>query len=258
MKPLLTYYDIAEGVTAFSTTRHGGESKGNYGCMNINSYCGDDLQAIAANRRLLAEELNVKEEHIVVPHQVHDVVCREITDDFLNLPPSEQTNFLDGVDAVMTRCPNLCIGVSTADCIPVLLYDEQHHAAAAVHAGWRGTVRYIVPKAIEAMSQVFGTLPENLRAVIGPGISLRNFEVGQEVYDAFAASGHPMNAIAVKHEKWHLNLPLSNKLQLEDAGVQPANIIMTDICTYDAVDDYFSARRLGIASGRIYTGIILR
>lgn len=258
MKPLLTYYDIADGVTAFSTTRHGGESKGNYGCMNINSYCGDDMQTIAANRRLLAEELNVKGEHIVVPHQVHDVVCREITDNFLKLPTSEQTDFLDGVDAVLTRCPNLCIGVSTADCIPVLLYDEQHHAAAAVHAGWRGTVCYIVRKAIEAMSQVFGTLPDNLRAVIGPGISLRNFEVGQEVYDAFAASGHPMNAIAVKYEKWHLNLPLSNKLQLEDVGVQPANIIMTDICTYDAVDDYFSARRLGIASGRIYTGIILR
>lgn len=258
MKPLLTYYDIADGVTAFSTTRHGGESKGNYGCMNINSYCGDDMQTIAANRRLLAEELNVKGEHIVVPHQVHDVVCREITDNFLKLPPSEQTDFLDGVDAVLTRCPNLCIGVSTADCIPVLLYDEQHHAATAVHAGWRGTVCYIVCKAIEAMSQIFGTLPDNLRAVIGPGISLRNFEVGQEVYDAFAASGHPMNAIAVKYEKWHLNLPLSNKLQLEDVGVQPANIIMTDICTYDAVDDYFSARRLGIASGRIYTGIILR
>ncbi len=258
MKPLLTYYDIADGVTAFSTTRHGGESKGSYGCMNINSYCGDNLQAIAANRRLLAEELNVREEHIVVPHQVHDVVCREVTDDFLNLPPSEQIDILNGVDAVMTRCPNLCIGVSTADCIPVLLYDEQHHAAAAVHAGWRGTEQYIVRKATEAMSQVFGTLPENLRAVIGPGISLRNFEVGQEVYDAFAASGHCMNAIAVKYEKWHLNLPLSNKLQLEDVGVQPSNIIMTDICTYDAVDDYFSARRLGIASGRIYTGIILR
>jgi YfiH family protein len=258
VKPLLTYYNIADDVTAFSTTRHGGESKGSYGSMNINSYCGDTPQAIAANRRLLAVELNVKEEHIVVPHQVHDVVCKEIADGFFNLPPSEQTDFLDGVDAVMTQCRDLCIGVSTADCIPVLLYDKRNRAVAAVHAGWRGTVRYIVHKSVEAMKQAFGTLPENIMAVIGPGITLRNFEVGQEVYDAFAASGHDMNAIAEKYEKWHLNLPLANRLQLECAGVQPANITMTDVCTYDATDDYFSARRLGIASGRIYTGIILR
>lgn len=257
MKPLLTYYDIADGVTAFSTTRHGGESRGNYGCMNINPYCGDDQRAIAANRRLLAVELNVKEDHIMVPHQVHGVVCKEIAEDFFNLPPPGQTGFLDGTDAVMTRCGNLCIGVSTADCIPVLLYDRRNRAAAAVHAGWRGTVCYIVRKAVGAMNQAFGTLPENIMAVIGPGISLKNFEVGQEVYDAFAASGHNMNAIAAKYDKWHLNLPMANKLQLEAAGVHPANITMTAVCTYDAVDDYFSARRLGTASGRIYTGIVL-
>jgi YfiH family protein len=243
---------------AFSTTRHGGESKGSYGSMNINPYCGDDLEAIAANRRSLAVELQVKEQHIVVSHQVHDVVCKEIADDYFNLPPSEQGKYLDGVDGVMTRCRNLCIGVSTADCIPILLYDKLHHAAAAVHAGWRGTVRYIARRAVETMSQTFETLPEDIMAVIGPGISLKNFEVGQEVYDAFAASGHDMNALATKYEKWHINLPLSNKLQLVSTGVKPANIIVSGICTYDAVDDYFSARRLGIASGRIYTGIILR
>ena len=67
-----------------------------------------------------------------------------------------------------------------------------------------------------------------------------------------------MPVIAAKYAKWHLNLPLSNKLQLEVAGLKSGNITTTDICTYDAVDDYFSAQRLGIASGRIYTGIVLR
>ncbi len=258
MSPLLTYYNIAYDVTAFSTTRHGGESKGSYGCMNINSYCGDSLEAVAVNRRLLAEELNISEQCVVVPHQVHGVACKEITDDFFNLSKSDQANFLDEIDGIMTRCKNVCIGVSTADCIPILLYDKLNHAAAAVHAGWRGTVRYIARKAVEDMKDAFGTLPENIMAMIGPGISLENFEVGQEVYDAFAASGHNMDAIAAKFGKWHLNLSLSNKLQLENMGVKPTNIIVSDICTYDAVNDYFSARRLGIASGRIYTGIILR
>ena len=67
-----------------------------------------------------------------------------------------------------------------------------------------------------------------------------------------------MTAIAATYAKWHLDLPLSNKLQLEAAGLKSDNVTTTDICTYDAVDDYFSARRLGIASGRIYTGIVLR
>ena len=258
MKPSLTYYPIADGVTAFSTTRHGGASQGNYASMNINSHCGDSLETVAANRRTLAAELKIEQQRIMVPHQVHGTVCKEITDDFFNLSPSGQCEFLDGIDAVMTRCTNLCIGVSTADCIPILLYDSRNHAAAAVHAGWRGTVSYIAHKVVEAMVSTFGSRPEDILAVIGPGISLRNFEVGQEVYDAFTASGHDMPVIAAKYAKWHLNLPLSNKLQLEVAGLKSGNITTTDICTYDAVDDYFSARRLGIASGRIYTGIVLR
>lgn len=253
-----TYYPLADGVTAFSTTLHGGESLGRYAGMNINPYCGDSSEAVAANRRLLADELRVAEQALVLPRQVHGTVCREIPADFLHLSQHDKIALLDGADAVMTHGKHLCIGVSTADCIPLLLYDVQHHAAAAVHAGWRGTMQRIARKVVEDMGRAFGTQPEDLRAVIAPGISVKNFEVGQEVYDAFASSGHDMDAIARKYEKWHLDLPLSNRLQLEAAGVLPTNILMTGICTYDALEDYFSARRLGIASGRIYTGIVLR
>ena len=86
----------------------------------------------------------------------------------------------------MTNESNVCIGVSTADCIPILLYDTEHHAAAAIHAGWRGTVKHIVMKTIKEMGVVFNSVPQNLKAVIGPGISLDNFEVGDEVYEKFA------------------------------------------------------------------------
>jgi YfiH family protein len=146
--------------------------------------------------------------------------------------------------------------VSTADCIPVLLYDEAHHAAAAIHAGWRGTVKRIVKKTVEAMGERFGTNPEELKAVVGPGISLEAFEVGDEVYEQFQDAGFPMAQIARRYAKWHIDLPACNRLLLEETGVH--RIEMSGICTYQQSGDYFSARKLGVDSGRILTGIVLR
>jgi YfiH family protein len=250
-------YDFGEGVTAFSTTRHGGVSTGTYGEFNINEYCGDEESHIAANRQALATKLGIAADCIVMPHQVHGVECRVVGKDFLDLPESERRARLEGVDCVMTRERGLCIGVSTADCIPVLLFDAAHRAAAAIHAGWRGTVDGIVTKAVEVMAMRFDTQPGDLRAVIGPGISLKNFEVGQEVYDRFAEAGYDMSAVAKRFEKWHIDLPLCNELQLRQAGVSAGHIRQSGICTWDRVDDFFSARRLGQQSGRIYTAILL-
>lgn len=107
------------------------------------------------------------------------------------------------------------------------------------------------------MQQSFQTKPAHLHACIGPGISLRHFEVGDEVYQAFAQAAFNMPAISQQMDKWHLNLPECNRLQLLEAGVSDDRILSTGICTYEQVDAYFSARRLGIQSGRIYNGIIL-
>ena len=245
-EPQLTYYDLGDHVVAFSTTRHGGCSTGNYSGFNINNYCGDETHHIVENRRSLAAVLGINDSHIIMPHQVHGTEVRRID--------GPQQEVIEGVDAVMTDVPQLCIGVSTADCIPILLYDETHHAVCAVHAGWRGTVKRIVHAAIHAMHATYGTEPFQLKAVIGPGISLESFEVGDEVYQQFADAGFNMGQIARKYFKWHINLPLCNRLQLEEWGVK--DIYMSGICTYQQYNDYFSARRLGINSGRIFTGIM--
>ena len=258
MTPKLHYYHIAEGVTAFSTTRHGGYSQGNYGELNVNLFCGDEPEAIAKNRRLLCKELAVAEDHLVMPHQVHDTGVSQIGKTFFLLSEDIRKQVLEGIDALITNIKHTCIGVSTADCIPIIIYDPEHHAAGVVHSGWRGTVANIAEAAVASMVRSYHSKPESLLAVIGPSISCRNFEVGDEVYDAFASAGYPMDTIAVREEKWHIDLPKCCRLQLEAVGIPSANIRMTDICTYDHTDDYFSARKLGIASGRILTGIVLR
>ena len=265
--PQLTEYDLGTSVRAFSTTRHGGVSEGNYGAFNINRYCGDVEAHVDRNRQLLADELSIHPDCILMPHQTHSDEVRQIAADFLALPAQIQQMVLEGVDAVMTDLSGICIGVSTADCIPILLFDSEHHAVCAVHAGWRGTVKRIVEKAFASMRLAYHTNPQSLKAVIGPGISLANFEVGDDVYAQFSSAHFPMAELARQYPnrqtaetpflKWHIDLPGCNRYLLKSLGVPSTHITMSEVCTYAQSEDYFSARQLGTDSGRIFTGILL-
>ena len=265
VQPELHFYDFGEGVKAFSSTRHGGFSKGNYATFNINHYCGDNEESIRKNRALLCEQLNIDEDRLMMPHQVHLTEIVAVDETFMRLPASERKASLEGVDAIMTDIAGVCIGVSTADCIPILLYDKAHHASCAIHAGWRGTVKRIVEKAMAKMTDVYGSHPEDLVAQIGPGIHLESFEVGDEVYKAFAQEGFEMESISRRFpaadgssiEKWHIDLPMCNYQQLLSNGIPQSQISVSEVCTFQQSDTYFSARRLGINSGRIFTGILM-
>ena len=193
IQPVLHQYDMGPGVMAFSSTRHGGVGKGNYASFNINYYCGDNPEDIEANRGALCQLLGVDRFHLVYPHQVHGDKVIIIDRQWLeSMSPAERFSSLEGKDAVMTSLAGVCIGVSTADCIPVLLYDAAHHACCAVHAGWRGTAKRIAQKAVAAMAAEYGASPQQLKAVIGPGISLDSFEVGDEVYEQFEQADFDM------------------------------------------------------------------
>lgn len=260
--PALLEYDLGEHVRAFSTTRQGGVSVGAYASFNANLYCGDDVQHVQQNRELLCQFLGLPFSHLLMPHQTHhDKVCK-IDESFLSLSQSEREQRLEGIDALMTDLPDVCVSVSTADCIPVLLYDDVHHAVAAVHAGWRGTVSSIVRKTVERMEEVYHTDVNDVKAVIGPGISLDAFEVGDEVYDAFQSAGFPMLQIAKRYvlseekAKWHIDLWEANRWELLQSGVPFSHIHLSGICTYSHNDRFFSARRAGIHSGRILNGIM--
>ena len=300
-QPQLDYYEMGADVVAFSSTRHGGYSKGSYASFNINRYCGDLEEDIRKNREALCQVLGISKrlrerqrvgasagmgelcsgmrlrvggrstgmrlrvgerstgiDRLIMPHQVHETKVAMVDETFMALSEDDKQAALEGVDALMTNLSEVCIGVSTADCIPLLLYDKEKHAVCAIHAGWRGTVKRIVEKAVKAMTDAYGTQPQQLIAQIGPGIHLDSFEVGDEVYDAFDQAGFDMPAISVKKEKWHIDLPECNRLQLVASGLLPQNIKVSPVCTFQQSADYFSARRLGINSGRIFTGIIIR
>ncbi len=266
--PTLLYYNMHDEVAAFSTTRKGGVSIGNYASFNINRFCGDADAAISENRRLLCLLLQIDSKHLIMPHQVHLTKTACIDEAFFACSEKEKEELLEGVDAVVTNIPGVCIGVSTADCIPVLVYDSRLKVTAAIHAGWRGTAKHIVQQTIADMKAIYGSTPKDMKAQIGPGISLDSFEVGDEVYEAFANEGFDMQMISQKFlstihttpltYKWHINLTECNRLQLIEAGIPSESISVADICTMKQSDTFFSARRLGTPSGRIFTGIMIK
>ena len=137
------------------------------------------LTAFTTGRDSGVEDVGLRLEDLALPRQVH-------SDNVLWMSEAGRP---EATDAVITDQPGLCVCVKTADCIPVLLYDTRKLVVAAVHAGWRGTVARIVQKTIEQMKPLN---PNDLHAIIGPGISVEWFEVGNEVYEAFQAAGFPM------------------------------------------------------------------
>lgn len=236
-------------IFGFSTTRHGGCGDGAYATFNCTHYCGDRPENVKANLENLAVSLPKRPRVFVIPRQTHSTNVRVITD----VPTPEE---LQEIDAVVTHLKEFCLCVSTADCVPILLYDKVKQVIAAIHAGWRGTVGRIVEKTLGVMKLQYGTEGKDVIACIGPSISLESFEVGDEVYDAFAEAGFDMSRIARKYKKWHLDLWEANRMQLLAHGVLPENIEVANICTYQNYEDFFSARRLGIKSGRILSGIM--
>ncbi len=191
-------------ISCFSTTRHGGCGEGAYATFNCTHYCGDRPESVKANLEILAASLPKRPQAFVIPRQTHTTNVRVIKD-----IPTQET--LQDVDAVVTHLKDFCLCVSTADCVPVLLYDTSKEVIAAIHAGWRGTVGRIVEKTLEVMESEYGTEGKDVIACIGPSISLESFEVGDEVYAAFAEAGFEMSHIARKYEKWHLDLWEANR-----------------------------------------------
>ena len=256
----MIFHNLHTQITAFSTTRNGGVSKGDYASMNCTPYTGDDLEAVQRNQQLLCTALHIEKEQLIIPYQTHSVNALVIDKEFLQQNAEKRNEQLQNIDALITQEKGVCLCVSTADCAPILLYDRKQQVIAAIHAGWRGSVNYIVRKTLEQMNRLYNTQGEDIFAAIGPCIGFDAFEVGDEVYDAFKQNDFPMEYLSgwkPETHKWHIDLQMANSVQLIDFGVPTEQIDICDICTFTHYEKFFSARRLGIKSGRILSGIFM-
>jgi polyphenol oxidase len=214
------------------------------------------------------QPITLRQIHSDIPHRVDAAVA--------------QSNHAPQGDALFTRQPGFLLAVQTADCIPILLADTRLRAVAAIHAGWRGTLRRIAAKTLGRMQMEFGTHPEDVIVALGPGIGRCCYEVGEDVAREFNAQFRqarewfdgPFDALASGESdpNWlpwltmkppghappplrvNLDLIAANRAILADAGVAPGQIFSTDYCTACRTDLFFSYRRER-ATGRMMAAI---
>ena len=165
--------------------------------------------------------------------QIHSSTC---------VPACGRSGVLGQGDALIENSRGSVVAVKTADCIPILLVDDEKRAVAAVHAGWRGTVGRIAQRAVEKLAERFGTRATSLHAAIGPGIGKCCYEVGPEVAAEFGEQGRA-----------HIDLAEANRQQLIESGVTPERIYASNLCTMCRPDEFHSFRRDKEAAGRLYS-----
>lgn len=250
--------DKEPNILHFFTTRAGGVSGGAYDSWNMGNFSDDDPVNISRNRNILAQMFFMELSDFIIPHQTHGAEVIKIDDAFLRQSASELVNALYGVDATITREKGIFLCVTTADCVPVLLYDKKKKATAAIHAGWRGTVNRIVERTVKSMMEEFGTSPADILAAIGPAILVENYEVGDDVISEFEKNGFDLSDVLLKStKKSKLDLKEINRRELIRLGIPEQQIEKSDLCTYTHADLFFSARRQTIHSGRMLAGIMM-
>ncbi len=164
-------------------------------------------------------------------------------------------------DAVVANEPGLVLAVMMADCVPILLADRESGAAAAVHAGWRGTCARVATAAVECMTREFGTRSEDLIAAIGPSIGPADYEVGESLIESFQQAGHESEDIA----RWftrgssqlHLDLWSANRDQLIRAGLRAERVFTCGLSTLSHADVFDSYRAEGARAGRMAALIVV-
>lgn len=196
------------------------------------------------NRKALFADLGLELPSLTLGRQVHGnrVVPVLASDRGRGQPPTFD-GFPD-TDGLVTADPSVTLGVIIGDCVPVVLYDPRKHIVGVVHAGWRGTVALIVKEAVQIMSRGYGVRPANILAGIGPSIGPARYEVGQEVIDAWLATGLPYarNAVIQRAGSLYFDLWTANRIALQAAGINRWNIEDAAICTRSESDRFFSRR----------------
>lgn len=235
------------GVPHAFTTRYGGVSSPPFASLNLGTVGGSAIQDPNENlrenyRRLHAAIGCGQREHCGV-RQVHGSTVRIA----LRGKPFE-----NGVaaDALLSNDPSRTVGIKYADCVPILLANDDGTAVAAVHAGWRGILAGVLPRAVTELRN-FTTGSPRLLAAVGPCISTDAFEVGPEVVAGFVKHFGSAAPIHKKGDKPHVDLRQAVLLQLQTHGISRENIDLTDRCTFASSDEFFSHRRDGMLTGRM-------
>lgn len=228
-------FEDMDWITQCFSTRLGGVSNGIYQSMNLTYGRDDDPDNVRTNFEIIGKAIGVKPSEMVYSKQTHTSNVLKVTKKHCGLGVVRPHEY-DNVDGLVTNEPNVCLVTAYADCIPVIVADTTNKVIGAAHAGWRGTVGNIVSNMLDCMKNEFNTDPTDVKAFVGPGICENCYEVSSDVADEFKQ--HFTNEEVslflkngVMKDKYQLNLPMANVINLYNAGVDLDNIAVSDICT---------------------------
>jgi len=232
-------------LIAAESTRHGGISQTPYASLNLGINTDDLPENVVENRRIWFANWGLTEASVATSYQVHGTAVQVVTE------PGRTT----GYDALITNVPGLLVGVTVADCTPILVYDHRNRAVAAIHAGWRGTVGGIVSKTLLVMNLQYGTQPADCLAYVGTCIDACSFEVGTDVAAQFDPA---RTTIDETTGKALVDLKESNADQLRSFGLTDTQIELSTYSTILNNADYFSHRLERGLTGRMLAVIGIR
>jgi polyphenol oxidase len=203
----------------------------------------DKKEIVLENRRAFFNYMGLKKEDVVLQRQIHSDIITYVNNG----------GEIGESDALITDKFNVGLAISSADCTPVFIYDQQNKIIAGIHSGWRGTEKKILQKTIHRLFNDFNSSPQNLIVYMGPSISQDSYEVGPEVI-----TGFDNKYLKPSGKKFLLDVPAANYDMLIEAGIPENNIEKSNLCTFQMKDLLQSFRRDGINSGRSLGIIVLR
>ena len=248
------------GVDHFVSTRIGGLSHPPYESLNLGFHVEDNTETVLKNREHLAENIGIFLSDFTIARQIHSGRVTIVTEEMRGYGAADLDTAVEATDAMVTDIPGLCLTVLAADCVLVLFFDPQKQVVAAVHAGWRGTVKLASQKTAEILRQEFNCKPTDILVGIGPSIGPCHYEVGPEVIaqveDTFGSTDGYINN-ETPDGKGYFNLWEANKRQIIEADIPAQNIEVAQICTYCNAHLFFSERHQKGRTGRFGAGIML-
>lgn len=235
------------------TGRLGGVSSGKIAGLNLGFRVGDDPTKVQENYRLVAEDLNLHLANMVLAKQTHTDNIRIVNQEDAGKGLLKESDIED-TDGLITNLSGIPLMVFAADCVPILFFDPVCRVIAAVHAGWRGTVKGIGAKAVTLMQTQFGSQPKDILVAIGPSIGPCCFTFDQKDAHVFPAEYlTPQGDDKVLVDIWAMNRDL-----LLASGIPDANIDLSGVCTVCHADRYYSYRTHKDRTGRQGAVIMLK
>ena len=212
------------------STRLGGVSEGVCSSMNLSFTRGDDPAAVLENYRRMAQIFGKSPEDFVCSDQTHTTNVKRVGKAEAGFGVTREKEYTD-VDGLITNEPGVILSTFYADCVPLYFVDPVNKAIGLSHSGWRGTVERMGQKTLEAMKEAFGTEPKDVIAAIGPSICQDCYEVSEDVAQCFYQEFGDKILLNKGNGKYQLDLWAANAIVLQEAGILPEHLEITDVCT---------------------------